>query len=246
MDLTTLISIGYYVSSIGFLAATYVTFEAFRKAPQSGLKTVLSYMFIGSGTFFAITVFQKLADMGTVYKLAEGSSDIWWHIMFYMAMISFYIGFKTLASLGTSEQTSMDTTKATNASKVWGWVCVVLLAIIFVIPNWADSFIQIYTSSKLAELGAHHFVAFVMAGIVGAYLFSAKLFLGNIGKAIASPMIIAIWALALQHFWELLNESWKVIIVTPDVGEGVEKIFLTIAAICVIFAALRLKALAKA
>ncbi len=240
--LDTLISLGYYISSLGFLVATYVTFNAYRKSSQSGLKTVLSYLFIGTGIFFVITIFQKLVAMG-IYTIGEDSPDIWWHIMFYMAMISYYVGFKSLAKLGSSENT--EAAMATNSSKTWGIVCAVLLAVIFIIPNWADGAINVYTSSKLAELGLHHFIAFVMAGVVGAYLFSAKLFLGQIGKAIASPMILAIWALALQHFWELLVESWKVIIVTPAVGEGVEKIFLTIAAVCVILAASRLKAFAK-
>jgi TRAP-type mannitol/chloroaromatic compound transport system permease small subunit len=72
----------------------------------------------------------------------------------------------------------------------------------------------------------------------------AKLFFGQIGKSVANPMIIAIWSVALQHFWELLFESWKVVDVSSEAGEGVEKIFLTIAAVCVIMAALRLKGFA--
>ncbi len=243
MNVDTLISLGYYVSSIGFLIASWVTLDAARKSPQSGLKTVLNYLFIGTAIFFFITVFQKMAASG-VYAISDESPDIWWHLMFYMAMISYYLGFKKLASFGSSDTTAAPASMETG--KTWGVVSAILLVVIFVIPNWAESWVNMYTSSKLGELGLHHFIAFVFAGIVGAYVFSAKIFLGQIGRAIASPMIIAVWALALQHLWELLNESWKVIIVTPQVGEGVEKIFLTIAAICVIFAALRLKAFAKA
>jgi hypothetical protein len=241
MTIDTWISIGYYVSSVGFLIASVITFKAARTASVSGLKTVLNYLFIGTGTFFVITIFQKLgADF---FGIADESMDIWWHIMFYMAMLSFYFGFKALVRLGSTEGGT--TTVSTGGGKTWGIVSVILLVVIFVIPSSVDSSIQAYNASKLSELGAHHFLAFVMAGVVGAYLFSAKLFLGQIGRAIASPMIIAIWALALQHFWELLVESWKVIEVTPEVGEGVEKIFLTISAVCIIFVALRLKDLTK-
>ena len=77
---------------------------------------------------------------------------------------------------------------------------------------------------------------------IGSYLIAAKKRIGKIGNSIANPMIIAIFALSLQHLWELLNESWKVVIVTPEVGEGVEKIFLIIAAVSVIMAAKRLMA----
>jgi hypothetical protein len=58
-------------------------------------------------------------------------------------------------------------------------------------------------------------------------------------------MVIAIWALALQHLWELLTESWKVIDVPSATVEGVEKIFLTITALCIIYVVLRLKPLIR-
>ncbi len=242
MSIDTWISLGYWVSAIGFLIATVVTFNAVRKSSQSGLKTVLTYLFIGTGNFFVITVFQKLgADF---FGIADSSMDIWWHIMFYLAMFSFYFGFKKLSALGSSETGT--TVASTGSTKAWGIFSLVVLVIVFIIPKIADPLVMAYTASKLGELGLHHFLAFVMAGVVGAYLFSAKIFLGQIGKAIANPMLIAIWALSLQHLWELLNESWKVIAVTPEVGEGVEKIFLTIAAVCVIFAATRLQAFTKA
>jgi hypothetical protein len=235
------ITLGYYISSLGFLIATVLTFKAFSESSQSGLKNVLMYLSIGTGTFFIITIFQKLAQSG-VYSISDESPDIWWHVMFYMAMISFYFAFKTLAKLGG---TDANTPVNSNAGKVWGIICAVLLVVIFIIPNWAESIVQMYTSSRLAELGLHHFIAFALAGVVGAYVFSAKIFLGQIGRAISSPMIIAIWALAGQHFWELLVESWKVIDVTSATGEGVEKIFLIIAAICIISASMRLKAFSQ-
>jgi hypothetical protein len=58
-------------------------------------------------------------------------------------------------------------------------------------------------------------------------------------------MIIALWALSLQHVWELLFESWKMVVVTSEVGEGVERIFLIIASACVVAAASRVKTLAN-
>lgn len=239
MSIDTLITLGYYLSSFGFLAASYVTCNAMRKAGPSGLKTVLTYLCIGTGTFFVITVFQKLgADF---FGIADGSVDIWWHIMFYLAMVSYYFGFKALTGLASAQDGTGD---GASMAKTWGIISAALLVVCFIIPSWIDATIQAYSASRFAEFGAHHFLAFAMAGVVGAYIFSAKLFLGQIGRAIATPMIIAVWALSIQHFWELLTESWKVIDVPGETIEGVEKIFLTIAAICVIAAALRLKAFA--
>lgn len=240
MNIETLISLGYYVSSVGFLVATIFAYNAFTASSQSGLKTVLSYITIGTGTFFVITVFQKMAELG-FYSVADESVDIWWHVMFYLAMVSFYFAFKSLAKLGSTDSSSV----GADTGKTWAILSGIILVLVFVIPNWAEGLVQAYESSRLAELGAHHFLAFAMAGVVGAYVFSAKIFLGQIGKAIASPMIIAIWALCLQHFWELLTESWAVIEITSDKIEGVEKIFLTISAISIIYAVTRLQAFTK-
>ena len=241
MNIETLISLGYYVSSIGFLIASIVVADAVKKSGASSMRTVLRYLFIGTAVFFLITVFQKLG--AEFFGISDASVDIWWHLMFYLAMISYYFSFSTLAAMGRPDMANKQVNP--NAGKVWGIVSAIIVVIIFIIPSSAEPWVLSYLGSRFADLGAHHFIAFAMGGIVGAYLLSAKIFLGQIGRAIASPMIIAIWALSLQHLWELFVESWKIIVVGPGVGEGVEKIFLTIAAVCVIYSAVRIKALAK-
>lgn len=238
----TLIDLAYYVSTLGFVIATVVTFNAARAASQSGLKTVLNYLSIGTATFFVITIFHKLAEAGT-FGISAESTDVWWHIMFYMAMISFYIGFKSLAKLGTSDAGGVSASG--GLSTVWVTATIIVLVTAFVFASSSESVMQAYNSSKAGELGLHHFLAFALAGVVGAYLFSAKLFLGQIGRAIAGPMIITVWALAAQHFWELLFESWKVVVITSEAGEGIERIFLLIAAAGITVSAMRLRSLSK-
>lgn len=237
----SLITLAFYVSMAVFLVASVVTFDAMRKAGQSGLKTVLTYLFIGTGIFFVITIFQTLGE--DFFQISHESVDIWWHLMFYLAMISYLIGFKALVALGSTD--SVTSAKTSVAGVTWGITVVLLLVVIFVIPSKAEPIVINYLTSRFGELGLHHFIAFILAGVVGAYLLSAKIFLGQIGRAIATPMIIGVWAFAIQHFWELLAESWKVMEISGNAIEGVEKIFLTIAAISVIYAALRLKAFSK-
>lgn len=237
MNLETLITLGYYVSSIGFLVATVLTAITVSKFGKSSLASIFSYLLIGTGIFFVITIFQKLG--AEFFMIPDESMDVWWHIMFYMAMISYYFGFKALIGLGTTENGGV-----IGAEKKWAIVNIILLVIIFIIPSSAEPVVSYYLNTTLANLGLHHFIAFALAAGVGYYLVNAKKNLGMIGKAIANPMIIAIWALAIQHFWELLAESWHVVVTTSDNVEGVEKIFLTIASICVIVAALKLKSFA--
>ncbi len=237
-----LITLGYYVSSIGYLIATIIMIKAVMVYGKSAFGSIFSYISIGTGIFFIITIFQKLG--GDFFKIGAESMDIWWHVMFYMAIIFYFAGIKLLVALGGSETENSSIIKI-GAEKKWGAIAVVFLIIIFTIPSSVDSIVMIYENSALGAWGLHHFLSFALAGVVGYYLVNAKKTLGQIGHAIATPMIIAIWALCIQHFWELLTESWQIIELTSDKIEGVEKIFLTISAISMCYVGIKLKALAK-
>ncbi len=231
----SLILLGYYVSSLGFLIATIMIAQVARRFGASALGSIFTYVTIGTGVFFAVTVFQKLgADF---FSIADDSVDIWWHLLFYLAVGSYFLAFRALVGLGATEQGG-----AIGKERTWGICALAVVAIVFLIPNMSEPIVNAYVASPLAQLGLHHFLAFMLAGFTGSYLLVAKKDLGQIGRAVADPMVIALWALGVQHFWELLFESWKVVDVTSDTGEGVEKIFLTIAAVAVIMAAMRLKA----
>ena len=238
----TAITLGYYLSSIGFLLATIIIYMAVSRFGKSSLGSIFSFLLIGTGIFFIITVFQKLG--GGFFGIEAESMDIWWHLMFYMAFFFYFHGFKLLNSLGNDEAQSSSNVQI-GSEKRWGILALILLVIIFIIPHWADPLVAGYSASHLSELGLHHFLAFLLSGLVASYLFTARKNLGQIGKAIANPMIIAMLAFTAQHFWELLYESWKVVEVTSFLGEGIEKIFLIIAAGSIGYAALRLKSFAR-
>ncbi len=238
-----MITLGYYLSSLGFLIATVMAGVAVSKFGKSSFGSIFSYLFIGTGIFFVISVFQKLG--GDFFGINDSSMDFWWHAMFYMAFFFYFQSLKLLVHLGNPESQNTQIARI-GSEKKWGLATIVLLVAIFVIPSSVDGAVTSYMNSMLADYGLHHFLAFIFAWAVATYLLNAKKNLGQIGQAIANPMIIAMWAFGFQHLWELLNESLKVVVVTPDVGEGVEKIFLVIAAVCITYTAWRLNSFAKA
>ena len=237
-----LIPLGYYLSAIGFLVATIMMGLAVRQFGRSTFGEIFTYFVVGTGTFFVITVFQQLGP--DFFRISEESMDVWWHLMFYIAMISYYKGVKSLVDLGSDDPTSsgLEFSLATdsNAAEAWGGSVVLMLIAIFIVPHASEPFSLWYLASPLGTFGLHHFIAFILAGMVGWYLFKVKKTLGPISAAVALPLITTIWALSLQHLWELQFESWKTVIVPSSVGEGGEKIFLTIAGIGVAYAGWRL------
>ncbi len=243
MTTETLISFARLISSLGFLSAFFVTFLAVRRFGKSALGSIFSYILIGTGIFFAITVFQQLGN--DFFRISPESMSLWWHLMFFMALASFYYGLKLLVGLGAAETESNKGLKI-GVEKIWAIVALAILVGVFFSANFFEYGVLSYTNSSLGQMGFHHFVAVLLSGMVGSYLLLAKKDLGQIGKAVASPMIAAIWILSLQHFWELLVESWHIVPISGHNSEGVEQIFFIAVAVSLLYAAFRLKSFAKA
>ena len=90
----------YYLSAFGFLLASIMMAVAVSGFGKSALGSVFSYLFLGTAVFFIITVFQTLG--GEFFGIGAESMDIWWHLMFYLAFILYFIGLRFLVSLGQS------------------------------------------------------------------------------------------------------------------------------------------------
>jgi len=237
----TVITLGYYVSSAGFLLASIIMAMAARRFGKSTLASVIWYLFVGTAIFFVVTIFQKLGN--DFFGISDDSMDVWWHIMFYLAMFSYYFGLRGLIGLGSADPAS---SQASSISpKAWGMFAAAVVIAIFVGAGPLEQLMAVYNASNLSVVGLHHFLSFIFAGVIGSYLLNAKQNLGQIGRAIANPMIIGIWSLGAQHFWELMFESWKWVNVTSEVGEGGERIFLVITSACIIYSAWRLKAFSQ-
>ncbi len=238
MNTEILVLSGYYLSTICFLVSTVIMSITVRNFGRSALGSVFSYIFVGTSIFFAITLFKKLGT--SFFDITQGSIDIWWHIMFYLGMISYYLGLRSLVKLANGDESSMKI----GSENIWGLVVAIILIVIFIIPKWADPFISQYSTSALAGYGFHNFIAFLMAGLLGSYLLIAKNNFGLIGKAVANPMMVVVWAFCMQHLWELLYR-WNLISPSINLNRGVETIILIIASISITAIAVRLDKFTK-
>jgi hypothetical protein len=240
--LDSLFTVLYYLSMLGFFIASAVMGMAVLGFGKSALSSIFTYLFLGTGVFFVISVFQTLG--GEAFGISFESMDVWWHVMFYLAFVLYFLGLRKLVSLGETETAPSAGTNL-GGEKIWAVIAIVILIGVFTLPGSLDSVVTAYINSAPGMFGLHHFLAFAISGLVASYLLSAKKKLGQIGRAIANPMIIATLALCLQHLWELATESWKLIAVSGETIEGVEKIFLVICAACLCVAAWQLKAFSK-
>jgi hypothetical protein len=246
MDMTSLDGLTTFAGEVSFAAfilATVLLFVVVSKLGKSAMQTIVMYLAMATGIFVAISAFLTLgADF---FRISDNSVDVWWHILFYMSFAFYFVALRTLVGLGSAEVASTQE-KDMNQARLWGFIALCGVVLVFLLPSWTENIVLVYANSPLDSWGLHHIIAFIFAGGVAAYLWSARENLGQIGRLIANPIIVAVAALSLQHLWELLNESWKVIKVSDTTGEGVEKIFLIIAAASLIWGGWKLYKFAQA
>lgn len=228
----------YYLSAFGYFIAVLMMGVAITGFGRSSLGLAFSFIFYGTAVFFIIAIFQTLGS--AFFGITDESMDIWWHLLFYLAFILYFVGLRSLVQIGKNKD-ELGAQTEVHTGLGWKIASLAFIVVAFTLPSYLDPLVTIYAQSPVATFGLHHFIAFIAAALVALYLVLAKQQFGVIGNAIAAPMSLSVGMLSIQHFWELLTESWKVIEISSYTIEGVEKIFLCASAICMVIAAWRLK-----
>lgn len=211
---TMIIEIIYLVLAVFALIQILV---ALKQNWGTSLGSVFTSFFIAIVLLSGIRLFFFFTDFHFI-NIDEVTTMTIWHLMFYETIGMIIIVNKNLLSL-------VDTTvKAINMSYL-NILALIFMITLFFIAKPADHWIVSHIEGTFWDMfGMFHFVAFVFAGVVASSLFVIRRkFASSIG-AIANPLLVSVATLSIIHLWELLNESWKVIHVTDEVGEGVERI----------------------
>ncbi len=211
----------YLATLIAFCLSTYVV-VSFGK----GMLNVLFLSFTFSIFFIGMYLLHGyLSDVG-VYNLSEESHGLWVHLIVYLSMLSLIWGgyrIKSIVSSGAIEEGV-------------GWkdarfyaVLLIALAAIFVYTPILEGALSV--SPLLASLeswGFSHFTVFILGGISFWYLKYVRGSWGLIAKSISLVMGFLL-LIGVQHLWENLTESWKVVSLSHSAIESVESIVLSLA-----------------
>lgn len=206
---------------------------------QSDISTIFGYFIIGTISLASARLFILY---GGVSGLSDDTVTFGWHLLFYLAMVLFFIAGKGMARLST---TNIEDSHFNSKMLNWSIASVILILVIFIGMTVIDQpFTTLFNDTLIDRLGVIHFLAFLIAGIAAFYLFKrAKL--GSITTLLAVPYLCAFGMFALNHVWELLNESWQITHVADPYGELVEQIFVVPGFLLILFAYYRLDRLLR-
>lgn len=178
------------------------------------------YTFFSLGTFliFLSRIFLILNN-GGVYTLENVGLHIWWHTILYLGIMCFIIGGKRLLQISNNIDIKQYNQKDTLT--IISFVFFTIL--IFILSQIVEPLLStILVDSFIDRWGLHHFIVFSLGVYAGNYVLSIRNKWGKTLSVGAIPIFIFITLTGLQHLWELLTESWKIINLVPEKIELVE------------------------
>ncbi len=229
MNIEVLVLAASSINIVLLLFALGIIVWSVREFLQSSIGATLMYFLGGVITLGAIRVFLFLAD-NQILHLHEIGIAIVWHLLFYVAAGVFLIGGLVLVRLVSLRNQNVSFTKAIIINCLVG----LIIAIIFLFGGRIDQTALVYyQGSYWNHFGLHHFIAFIMGGLIAVTLLMVHRRYAGIIRVIAMPMIAAVGILSTIHLWELLTESWQVLQL-PDMTIELIEQFLWMPAVLVI------------
>lgn len=226
MDLSFILEIVIFLLIVSSCVYSFFLAQQIGK----GVLNIIFYSFSAGTLMVGLSrLFLFMSDQG-LYKLEDVTLHVWWHLIFYMGMIAFIWGGKRLKDISSSTTPTGFTSKD---GMVLGSMVALSIAIFFLAPVLENSLAPLLVGSVIDKFGLHHFIAFILAGIDVWYLYNIKANWGQLLTVSVYPTLFFLGLMGLQHFWELVTESLKVIIIEPESGELVEK-FIVLPAIALL------------
>lgn len=186
-------------------------------------------------------LFLFMSDQG-IYRLEDADLHIWWHLIFYFGLLCFIWGGMRLKQISSSNQ---PTGFGMNDKLLLGFLTLMSLVIFFIAQPLEQTLSPVLVGSFVDKLGIHHFIAVTLAVIVAFYMYYIKNNWGKMLSVSVTPIMVFLCLMGMQHLWELLTESWKVIPVTTEWGEQVEQFIVIPALIFIIYGFIRVARFVK-
>ena len=224
---------------IMIFAAVFI-FQTIKEYKRSTISAAFVYFLIGTLILGAIRVFFILVD-DDLWSLHDITLTVGWELLFYLSMIIFFVAGSALAHLVKVNS------KQESLAKAYTWLFVSLFftIIVFIIAPYIDrDLVKYIQNTWFNNFGVLHLVAFVTAGFVALSLMRVKSsFKGY--ESVITDIYIAILAISLIHLWELLAENWKVISISYNAGELIERILWVPVFLFILYAFSKLKKMTK-
>jgi len=211
------------------IIAAVITIPIIFRHKEDSWKPLFIFMLSGIILMILARVIIVLYDF-RILKIGEETLAVSWHLIFYLGMISFLI---VLDKVMTIKEKALGGQRVGFVRKdliILVILGVLALAVLFSTGPLDSWFLSWFDGSFIAEIGLHHLLAFLFAGFIAAKFVWVKFFMQResydtrVIDALFGGLLIFLALTSLNHFWELITESWMIILLPETIIETVEQI----------------------
>ena len=199
--------------------------------------TVLNvpFMFLGLGiVILGLSELFNFLSEQNFYQLSDISKELWTHLIVYLGLIAFVFAGVRFRAMNLE----INTTKGLNTTdKIL--LCLLALAavLVFVLAIPLESFLVLILGNPILDtLGIFHFIVFFLTSGVIVYMYYLKKDWHTFLSAGIMPLFGFLILIAIQHFWEFLAESLKIIPLSEWMIKGIEQLMMISALVLLNFA----------
>lgn len=212
------------VGVIIMLVAFFIILKSIHNYGKSTIGIAIIYFLTATLVLGAIRLIFILDDdriysYANVKDITEMTS---WHTLFYFSIILFYLAGKTLTKLvssGNGKSSYFNALSLLLFSVIISAVIIASMPVTSVQNFWVNNL----QNTWFYTFGWFHIAALALAAIISIYLYRIRRKFQGISGMIGD-IAIALGILASIHLWELLNETYRVIVVSDDFGEFIERV----------------------
>lgn len=209
------------VGVIIMITAIFIISKSVSAYGKSTVGVAILYFLTATLVLGAIRLIFILDD-DNILNVKDVAEMTAWHTLFYYSIILFYFAGLTFTKLVSTQKGKSSYTRA---------LIVFIFSIFFsgtILLFYSQSIVQDFLvkyeqSTPLYTFGWWHIIAVILSVIIALYLYNVRSKFKGYSSVIGS-IIIAIILMASIHTWELLNETWQVIVVSDDFGEFIERV----------------------
>lgn len=219
--------------------AIILILELIKKFGKSPETTIWGYFLIGTILLGSTRLFIIFADYGFIL-INRHTLKVWWPLLFYLAVIIFFIAGKESMKLKIESKN-----KSTHNKFIfWSIFSLIFIFAVFFSAEISNKFfVEFSTKSIWSTLGIQHFIALFLVVLLTLYALDIKSILEKNIVKIINPLLISIVLFASDHLWRLLTDVWGLFEISVSTIERVAQVISLFAFLFLIYAFLRARAL---
>ena len=220
--------------------ALFVVAARRRRDSRDGLG--LGYIAAATATLGCTRLFYILADRGHIF-IHDDTLEFWWHMIFFMAMFLFVCGGKVMSDI-EGQGSRLGTPRVL---KQWCGITVAVTIACFLSAEPMDKrFVEVFDGTIWDSFGVQHFAAFIVAALTALHLYATaggreSASTTSVISLIKVPLVSTYALFSLDHFWELLTDSWEIFDLSETTIEQIEQTIVLPAFLAAIYGGWKLR-----